>query len=494
MAKTPSGASQDPSKTSAAHDIMADKWTMMRTLMRGTGAMRDAGEDYLPKFTAETDDAYEARLARTVLANFFEDAIRNAASLPFRKPVTLSDGAPEPIKLMMEDVDLKGQDLTRFANYVLQDGILAGFSFILVDFQRTEGTVENLAQEKSMGLRPYWVHLKADDVLAVYSERINGVDTITHLRYLEEVTIRNGFEEDTVRQVRVYEPGLYQIWREDTESKQWTMIESGPMSIGVVPIVPIICGRQEDAPWVVKPLFLDLAHKQIEHWQSSSDQRNILTFSRFPMLAVAGAGNETGEQADVGPGKLLSTTDPSGKWYFVEAGGAAIEAGRKDLETIKEEMRILGLQPQIGETGSVTATARALDETRVHSAVQVIAVNLEDALNQAIYYTGLWLGIDTSTTFVSVNRDFGISLRDASEIDALLRMRVAGELSRRSLWSEFKRRNVLSADFDADREEEALMVEQALGIFPMGMGLTVAEQSIMGVAGDGTGGTTPAIS
>jgi hypothetical protein len=463
----------DPSEKSSAYNLMAPRWEMVRTLMAGTDAMRDAGKTYLPQFSAESEAEYQIRLSKTVLTNMFEDAVRNAASLPFKKPVVLSDPVPEVLKPIFEDVDMRGQDVTRFAQDVLHDGIQAGFSFILVDFTRADG-VENLAQERALGVRPYWVHLKADDVVAAYADIIGGRYQITHLRYKEEVIVRNGFEEDVVERVRVYEPGIWQVWEKDPETNEWGMIENGVMPLPYVPIAPLICGRSEGAPFVVKPLFLDLAYKQIEHWQSSSDQRNILSFGRFPLLACSGVEAKD-DVVTVGPGRMLTTTDAAGKWYYVEPGGQAIEAGRKDLTELKEEMRLLGLQPTIGETGAVTATARALDETRVHSAVQVLAMNLEDTLNQAISFTLDWLGLGGQEVTATVNRDFGISLRDSRELDALIRSRVAGELSRRTFWEELKRRSVLSADFDADREEEMLAVEQALGIFPLGSGLSAAE-------------------
>jgi hypothetical protein len=466
-----------PDTRSAAYNLMAPRWEMLRTIMSGTPAMREAGKTYLPQFAAESDDDYDARLQKTVLTNYLEDAVRNAASLPFKKPISISESTPEPIKLILEDVDLQGRDITRFATEVMHDGVTAGYTFILVDFPRVADKVQNLGQEKAMKARPYWVHLKADDVVAVYSTRINGVETITHLRFLEETVERVEFKEVTVRRVRVYEPGLYSVYREDPETKKWVLDESGPMSIPIVPIVPIMCGRSEGSPFVVKPLFMDLAFKQIEHWQSASDQRNILSFARFPLLAVAGIGTDSTDTHAIGPGKLLATSDPQGKWYYVEPSGNAIEAGRKDLETLKEEMRILGLQPQIGETGSVTATARALDETRVHSAVQVLALNLEDALNQAIDLTCLWLNIQTEEATVQVNRDFGISLRDARELEALIRTRVAGELSRETFWSELKRRNVLSADFNSALEIELLEQEAVMGVLPGNFGMPGTNQS-----------------
>jgi|GEM_PF-4638906 len=85
-------------------------------------------------------------------------------------------------------------------------------------------------------------------------------------------------------------------------------------------------------------------------------------------------------------------------------------------------MRILGLQPLIQRTGHVTATARALDETRVHSAVELLAMNLEDAIETAMRYTDRWLGNEREEGHLygfQVNRDFNLSIREAAEVDSL---------------------------------------------------------------------------
>ncbi len=456
----PGGLSGAPDTPGLAYVEMASVWDMLTTVMAGTEDMRLAGELYLPRFAAETVDDYKARLAKTTCANFFEDAVRNAASLPFKKPVTLSDDSPEWLQDLSIDIDLEGHDVSEFARQVLEDGILMGYSFILVDHTNTSGAT-NLAQERAANARPYWSHIRAEDMLCINVERVNGEDVVTHARYWEAYIDRDGFTERLIPRVRVFEPGYYWLYE---QRDGWGVVEEGPISLDRIPIVPVMCGRRLYSKFTVKPLFLDLAYKQIEHWQSSSDQRNILTFARFPMLACAGAGTEEASTTAIGPNRMLTTADPQGRWYYVEPKGDAIEAGRKDLEALQEQMRILGLQPTVGVPGNVTATARALDETRVHSAVQVLALNLEGALNKALDFTMQWKGDNSSKSHAYVNRDYGISLRDSREIDALLRSRVAGELSRETFWAEMKRRNVLAADFDAKEEQERITKEIKLGI------------------------------
>jgi hypothetical protein len=456
----------DPSKLSTDMAAMQEDWLLLRSIMGGTSEMRLQGETYLPKYDGESDITYENRLKRSVLTNYLEDAVRNAVALPFRKDVYIGENVPDDLKELFKNIDLLGNDLTQFARTLADDGGLMGLGFILVDFSKnnTDGTLKS---ETEAALRPYWTMIRADDVIACYTEIAGDREKVSHFRYKETTTrINEEYVEELVERVRVYKPGEYEVWIK--EKGEWRIEDQGPMTItDEVPVVPVWCGRRK-AGFQVRPLFIDLAYKQIEHWQSSSDQRNILSFARFPMLACSGVGTTMQDaEITVGPSRVLTTEQSDGKWYYVEPAGHAIEAGAKDLENLKEEMRILGLQPIVGKYQNVTATSRALDETRVYSAVQVLAMNLEDALVRASDFTERWLNREpTLDKEIIVNRDFNLSIRDTAEIDSLIRSRITGEISRRTFWEELKRRGTLSPDFDADEEQAQLDYEFQNGQIP----------------------------
>jgi hypothetical protein len=456
----------DPSKIASDLGAMSEDWLLLRSIMGGTPEMRNQGETYLPKYDGESDTTYENRKKRSVLTNYLEDAVRNAVSLPFRKDILVGENVDDDIKELFKNIDLVGNDITQFGRLTMDDGGLMGLAFILVDFSKNE-TDGTLKAEGDAALRPYWTLIKADDVLACYTEIVGDREKVYHFRYKETITrIDEEYVETVVERVRVYKPGEWEIWEKD--KGEWKMVDSGPMTITEeVPVVPVFCGKRLNG-FRVRPLFIDLAYKQVEHWQSASDQRNILSFARFPMLACSGTGTTMQDaEITVGPSRVLTTEQSDGKWYYVEPKGDAIEAGRKDLENLKEEMRILGLQPIVGKYQNVTATSRALDETRVYSAVQVLAMNLEDALIRATDFTERWLGREpTPDKEIHVNRDFNLSIRDTAEVDSLIRSRITGEISRRTFWEELQRRGTLAPDFDPDEEQAQLDYEFQNGQIP----------------------------
>lgn len=467
-----------PDTPSAAHAAMSGDWEMLRTVMGGTTAMRAAGSRFLPQYESETPAAFAARLARAVLTNHFEDAVKNVSAMPFSKPLSYESVGPD-LEELLDDVDLKGNALHVFAAELFEDAVVAGLSYVFVDYPTgvttPDGRKPTLKDVKDAGVRPYWIGIEAENMLACHYGIRNGILQIVNARILEETTeepLPGVFTETVTRRVReLYfnEAGLpaWVLYRQSVNDKGeaiWIIEATGVFSISRLPLVPLVVGRKR-RDGTVKPLFLDLAYKQVEHFQSASDQRNILTASRFPILACAGAKpvlpkDQSETKFAFGPYSLLYTEDAQGKWYWVEVTGNSLAAGQKDLEVLTDELRLMGLQPVVADTGSVTATARGIDEARQQSSVQKAALNLEDALNQAIAITEEWLGRADSAAACMVNRDFGLSLNAAAEVAELLKMRQSGEISRDTFWNEMRRRDVLGPQFDPDRERLALESEQ----------------------------------
>jgi hypothetical protein len=68
---------------------------------------------------------------------------------------------------------------------------------------------------------------------------------------------------------------------------------------------------------------------------------------------------------------------------------------------------------------------------------------------------------------VEINKDYGISLRDAQDIIALIQMVNAGQLSRETAWKEMIRRGFLAEGFNPD-EENGRISDDGGGLGMMG--------------------------
>lgn len=466
---------------SAAVSEMAQDWAMLEAIMQGTTAMRRAGEAFLPKFPAEDVESFKARLMTATLFPALRRTVSVMAGKPFSKALTLSDDTPIEIRGEQgkpamgdkpavpaqegwaDDIDRQGVNLHTFAAEMMAEALAYGFCGILVEAPKPivpAGRVPTRAEEAAAGVRPYFVRVMHGQILGWRAEERNGVLTLTQLRLAETVTIPDGeFGEKTVNRVRVLEPGAWRVFEEDEKAgpdgkRAWIEIDSGATTLSVIPFVPVY-GRRMGFMRGVSPL-LDLAHLNVKHWQSQSDQDTILHVARVPILAAIGADQES----ELVVGSKAMVRMPLGSdLKFVEHTGAAIGKGQESLDKLEDQMIQAGAELLVKKPGDRSATEAANDAEANKSDLQRIAEGFEDALDQALKLMAAYAGLKGGGS-VSLFKDYGATnLSDASG-HLVLAMRKDGLISTSTAIAELKRRGELAAEVDPEAEELAVAEEQ----------------------------------
>lgn len=456
MAKDKDEKRKDPSNTSAAHDKMADRILPCSTLMEGTSALRAAKETFLPRHEMESERNYVDRLQRSVLINYFRRSVMSLTGKPFAQPMVMDPDMPQPLKDISEDIDHQGNDINVFARKIFQDALVKGMTHIMVEFpDMVSAGVETAEDERVINATPYFVHVPPESILAAYCEYRNGEEFLTHVRIYEVEIARDGFSETTIERVRILEPGRWELWRKG--EKRWVKESEGLTTLDFIPLVTFYADREDFM--VAYPPMLDLAYVNIAHWQSASDQRNALTVARFPILAGSGLNEEEGN-VKLGPKQVLTSINPDGEFYYLEHTGTALEAGRTELEDLKEEMSILGIE-LLKKTGNATATAKAIDTAENLSMLQAMTLVFSDALEQAFKIAAKWLGLDEKAAgSVKINTDFGLKMDDLTDLASLQWARQNGEISHEQYLLELERRGTLADDFDPEEDQKLLEAEQ----------------------------------
>jgi hypothetical protein len=451
---------------------MASKWEKIRTLLKGTDAMRSAGEKYLPRYQNEGDLQYEARKTGAVLHNVAELTLNSWVGRPFSDPMNIPEEMPEDMTEYLKDIDLQGSDITVFARNWFKEGLSKAFAHVLVENPRPVTTDEQgneiqrtKADDLAEGLRPYWSFIPPENLLFAASVVIDSREILVQARILEEETVADpdGWGELTEKRVRVFRKNLetgmvtFEIHTWDPEEEEWTeSVSPQEMDISEIPIVTFYADREDLLTG--KPPLEGLIDLNISHWQSKSDQVNVLTVARFPVLAASGIREEE-SNVKVGPRVLLWSTNPEAKFYYVEHSGKAIAAGRQDLLDIEEAMAEYGADMlKKRSPGDVTATARALDSAEATSPLQDAVIRFNDALEQAMALTAEYLGIDELPE-ITVPVDFGPEEIVSGDLDALKEARKGRDLSRETYLEELGRRGVLADDFDPAENERQLESE-----------------------------------
>ena len=436
-------------KTSAAVDAMAGDWQLIEALMGGTKTMREAGKRYLPQWPAEDGPSYDARLATATLFPAYARTISVLSGKPFSKPLTIGEDVPKRFGSWLDDIDLQGRNLHTFAADLCAEALGYGFCGILVDVPPAEG-VRTVADEQKAGVRPYFVHVTHNSILGWRAQKVKGGMALTQLRLLENVEEPDGqFGTKLVEQVRVLEPGSWKLYRKNILEggvESWDLFKEGATTLQIIPFVPVY-GKRKDFMIGLAPM-VELAHANVEHWQSKSDQQTILHVARVPMLFAKDIGTAP---IVVGSGAFISASSKDADVKYVEHSGKAIEAGRISLLDLEDRMRQTGAELLVIKPGNTTEVQTLADNEQGMCDLQRIVQTLEDALDQALHLMGAWVG-EAETGHVTIYNDFGAATLAEASAQLLFEMKADGSLSHPTLLKEMQRRGILSPDVDVDKE------------------------------------------
>jgi hypothetical protein len=450
---------------------MEKTWALPFDLIAGTQRMRSRGTTWLPQEVREDPKQYSVRIGRSFLYNATKDTRDKWVSKPFSKPITLRgvETLDDRLKDILPDADLSGRSLDALASDLFSNAIETGKCHLLVDFPSVpEGL--SLADEERLELRPTFVQIRSEDLFAWRAERMpNGEPELTQIRWYEDTVEAEGqWGDQVVRRIRVMTTDTWEIWekerdRHDNPTDKYVMVEEGTHTFGSIPLV---------TGYIIRTGFMtsesalgDISWLNLAHWQSMSDQRNILRFARVGMIFAAGLTKKELEGGlTIGPNEMVGSSNENAKMEVVEHNGKSIAAGRQDLLDLEQKMEVLGVQPLVNRANP-TVIGQAIGEAKSITVIQSWVRIMETLLEEAYELAATWVKTTLPEDFgVDIFNDFGISLDDTREVEALLKARVTGEITQETLLNELKRRGVLSDSVDVEQEIEQTTEEDARGL------------------------------
>jgi len=472
---------------SADYGLTESEREITRHLRGGTRAMRAAGTTYLPTEPRETDAAYQARLMRSYLTNFYLKTSKTFNGKIFRSAPEMLEETPQEILDIKDDIDNCGNELTVFLSTALDHAIDDGVVHFFVDAPPAPArdvlatapdaspdlAFRSKAADLADNRRPYVRIITAEQLIGWKSEVIEGTRELTQIRIAETVMQtdpEDTFNEIEVEQIRVVEPMLQSVYQlqtnPETNKQEWVIVEVVPTDFENIPLVTLY--TNELKYMVGKPQFCDMAYLNVAHWQETSDQNNIVHTIRVPILFGVNLA-DPGEMAaiDIGPNSLVLGRAGSDLKY-VEHTGKAAEVGANSIDKLEQRLVLMGSEIMMDKrSGNVTATARALDQAEEDSEMTTVSTAIENAVSGIFYWLafGFGLPVDDTEEFpaggINMNKDFSLGMMDVEAVKELITMRTAGDLSQATLWSELKRYGILSEDFDEEAEKALLEDESA---------------------------------
>jgi hypothetical protein len=417
---------------------------LIEALLADTNGVRK--EKFLPKKPNESKDAYAARLGQSYLYNHFGRTINTATGKILAKPLKVT--ASKPVLDWIENFDAEGTHLDQFC-VPLADGMFAhGIGYVLADMPKPLKTENRtLRDDRIEGNRPYGVYIAKQNLIGWRTEVQGGIRKLMIARIREFVTVETeDFKEKVIEQIRVLRPGRWEIWQRDGGEEK--IVDSGSTGLDYIPLVPFYA--KKTAPFEGRAPFMNLAELNLRHFQSSSEQANILSVARVPIVHIARdknydeEGNADNQEVTLS-GNMAIETNREDLIKFVEHGGKAIEAGRRDLLDLVDQMDAVSYKLAPRQTsGDVTATETNVVTAEAHVFLSAMAGQFKDSLELLLMYMCDMAGLKEEPT-VEVNKDFGTVLA-STDMPLLLNMQSAGILKREAVIEGAMRRGLLPED------------------------------------------------
>jgi hypothetical protein len=423
----------------AAYQRMANFWGLVEDLKEGTYKIRSEHRKYLPQEARETDDSYDVRLSRSTVVPYLQRIEKMLAGMLVRKPVRL-DGVSDLVREQLFDVSLEGDDLNVWLYTTARTVISYGHCGVLVD-----------APKDGEKVRPYWVTYEPKNILGWRTEVIDGVRQLTQLRLMEQVVEPDGkYGEKIVKQIRVLEPGRFEIHRKDKKG-EYKLHDEGEMSIKDKIPFAVAYSNRVGYYESRSPLY-DIAELNLKHYQIQSDLDNILHISSVPLLAVFGYPNA--DEITTGPNEALSLP-PESRMEYVSPSGDSYDSQFTRLKDIADQINTLSLAAVLGQKlVGESAEAKRIDRSQNDSTMMVIAQQMQDLIDNCLKFHSEYLN-EPNAGSSFVNRDFVTARLEPQEIQSLLQLFTAGTISQETLLTQLSSGEILGDDFDIEEEVEA---------------------------------------
>jgi len=450
----PTGAvvSESPFVRSLDVIAMMSDWSVMAAVTKGTNYLRDMCETYLPQEPREDNDAYQTRVDRSVLSPYTSRLIETAAGAILRKPIHV-EGDPYWLDLI-QNIDGIGSNLNEYARRALVSSLTYGHSAILVDYPAAAGAM-NLAEERAMGRRPYFVHIDAPQIWGWRKEPVTN--RLLQVRIHDyDVRPLNEFGEEQVEEMRVIYPGRYDLYTLGHEVVEFS--ETGGYSLDEIPLVPIYSNRR--GALISQPPLLDIANLNITHYQRQADLIHALHIAAMPTLVLEGWDDTTGS-ATMGVNYAIAM-QPGNKAYYVQADATSFDAQMNELQSLEQQMSTLGVTKLFGQKFvAESAEAKRIDQAQSNSVLSIISQELESALNQAFAFAAQYVGIEPPE--ITIDRDFDYYRLIGQDVSVLAQLNQMGKISDAMLLEVLRRGEVLPDNINIEDEMEA-STENALAL------------------------------
>jgi len=311
----------------------------------------------------------------------------------------------------------------------------------------------NLAEMRKGDYRPYLCPIEAQQICGWRTEGNRAQADLTQLRYSEIVSEPEGrFGEDVIEQVRVLEPGKYEIWRtEDATTGRnagWYLHESGGYDLDRIPVVTVYSNRL--GTLLSRPPLLEVANLNIAYCQRFTDYHHSIHVGSQPILVLKGFDPDSDNKLGLSVNTAV-LLPPDGDCNYVQATSDSFESQLECLRTLEEQISSLGISTLARQNiTNAAAEAKRLDRIDSDSIMSIISEDLARAITEILGMAADYAGVEPPQ--VTIPRDYENRLLDGNQITAMLQLQMQNQISQETLLRILQEGEVIPPYVEIDGE------------------------------------------
>lgn len=434
------------------------KWDRMRDVIAGRDAltsrdMQTTGGMYVKQLTNQTPNEYRAYSNR---ASFFGATSRTVDALVgmmFSKPLELE--LPAALQQYMDDITQTGQSLHEFATLLAYEEVSVTRVGVMVDYPALDTSTLTRAEAESLGVRPYLRMYKAETIINWKTTTINGREVISQVVLAESVEVeKNEFQTESKAQYRVLD--LF-----DGAYRQRVFSDTGDV---VSETFPRMNGQvMREIPFYVvgglgvrKPLLLDLADLNIDHYRNSADYEHGLHFVGLPTPVVSGVQLDQNVKLQIGSTSAWVFSNPDAKASFLEFTGQGLGSIKEAMTDKEQRMAALGAKMLYDNKKAAESTETVSIKTAgERSILASTAKDISDTMTKALQTMANWLGANGLVDY-SINTDYESGKLDPTMIRELVAAYNNDVITLNTLLQNLQRGEIIGDRENLDDYAEAL--------------------------------------
>lgn len=416
-------------------------------------------ESYIPRLEAQNQQEYLEYCERASFFNATGRTVDAFAGLIFSKPAQIEVDAS--LEAYVEDINLSGDSLREFSQFVVYEELSTTRCGILVDYPAVDTTGMSRAEAERLNIRPFMQLYKAESIINWRTQNVNGAKVVTMVVLTEQMEVaQDEFTTTTETVYRVLDlvDGIYRVRLMNGKGELVSDVRFPKMNGQFMTEIPFTFVGGVD---IRKPLLIDLVDTNLAHYRNSADYEHGLHFTGLPTPYVAGVTLGDGQSLTIGSKTAWVFSDPSANAGYLEFKGDGLKTLAEALKQKEHRMSVLGARMLADEkrTSETTSTVE-LRTAGERSILAATAYDVSDAIRKSLDYMSMWVN-GTANNKYTLNVDFGVHRMEYNMLNSLVSAVQSDMMPMRVFFDNLQRGEIVSPDITFEEYENEIVTNPA---------------------------------